>query len=126
MKKVLGRNGGIINRSEKGDKVLPGAGRPPGSKNSRTIIREVDAALARGKKADIDDLDTLSSEYACIIQLRRILKSSRSDFAKLAAAQELLNRIFGKIPAPTEEPTTTVENQQINIFLDGQKIDLSK
>lgn len=121
-----GKYGGTLRSQQKGDKALPNAGHPKGQKNLKTLIAEIDKAITSGKKKDLNDINSLTTAEVAIVQMLRILKSSKSDFAKLAAAQELLDRIYGKTKPTDVQPVQQVENQQINIYLDGKKIDLSK
>jgi hypothetical protein len=110
MATMQGRNGGTLHRPEKGDKALPGAGRPLGSLNHSTKFKKFLEGLdeweieADGKKQKVK----LTREEILMYRLYKIaMKGDQTKFGEtsgvsIAAIKEIHERTHGKAPQPTE------------------------
>lgn len=101
MKKIKGRNGGIVNIMENGDKALPNAGHP-GGKNFKTIAKEYLNGISESKNPLTGETQKLSGMEMIFLHLLKIISSSDSDTAKISAIKEILERVEGKVTQPID------------------------
>ncbi len=102
MAKMPGRNGGTLHRVEKGDKALPGAGRPKGSLSQATKFK----AFLSGKEdyeIEIDGKVTtvkMTREEILMYRLYSvgITGDPKSSAVSVSAIKEIHDRAYGKPP----------------------------
>jgi len=117
---------------EKGDKGLPGAGRPPGSLNHSTKFKKFLEGLdeweieADGKKQKVK----LTREEILMYRLYKIaMKGDPTKFGEtsgvsIAAIKEIHERTHGKAPQPTEH--TGKDGEAIKVGLDISVLSLDE
>lgn len=110
MEKVEGRNGGTINRAQKGDPAFPGAGRPKGSighttKFKRFLEGQDEYEIEKdGKKVKVK----LTREEILMYRLYKIAmegdpgKYGDTSGVSVSAIKEIHERAHGKPTQPTE------------------------
>lgn len=82
----------------------PGAGKPRGAKTKATIAQKATFAELAKKYAP-DALETLKS----------VMTSSQSDSARVAAANSIIDRAYGRVPTAPDGDEAEAPSQTINI-----------
>lgn len=103
-KLAKGRNGGKINQLEPGESGNPN-GRPKGSRNIATILREYLEAEDRKEGGTGEALNIPTAK------LYKLLTTAKNEAVQLKAIQEAYERLEGKV----EIPINTNVIPQINI-----------
>lgn len=98
MAMVEGRNGGKINRPQKGDPANPGAGRPKGSKSFKTLFAEALEQTTKDKSGKEVPLKQLTA-----IQIIGIMLSKETDDNTKLKAFQIIRDTLGEAPATKNE-----------------------
>lgn len=92
---MAGRNNNLIPR-KKGDPPFPGAGRPKGSLNAKTILEKILASKSEGPDpfaADPEKAKKVKLSQKQLIMYQLVAKARQGD---MAAIKEILDRTEGK------------------------------
>jgi len=99
MRLVPGRNGGKIRHSEKGEKT-PGAGRPPGSKSFKSLLKK-----ALKQVVQDDEGKPVAIKELAAIDLVAMLISTEIDDNTKPRAFQIIRDTIGEAPATKTEVT---------------------
>lgn len=132
-KKVTGRNGGTLNAQQKGDKALPGSGRPKSIWN--TLMEEIDGDH-RFERVTVGMAKEAFEKLLCVDEqtLKKIEENedvpasirikARQLLNKKKASKEvevLLNRVHGKATQKIEAKAEVVDAASILDKLTGKQ-----
>ncbi len=124
MTRIPGKKGGWIEPPVKGE-VRNKKGPTPGVRHLKTIAKEYSHAMSEGKNPFTGKLESVDPITRLYLQLNYIALNGKNDMAKIAAIREILDRIEGRVKQVDEVQTVNVD-KQINIYIDGSKLNLTK
>lgn len=111
MREIKGRNGGILKVPDKGETNNP-KGKPKGTRNRSTIVRELLAVLKNEKNPISGTVEELSQEH--IITFAQLVKASKGD---TNAYKALMDSAYGAPNQQIEQQVTS----EINVNFIGDE-----